>query len=69
MRTSSCAWFLAALLIVSLAPAVRAGGEPTPEKGGHEGVAFEPGTPTLAEVLAKASADEKPALLDFFTDT
>jgi hypothetical protein len=40
-----------------------------PAKHEATGVRFEPGTPSLSDVLAKAKAASKPAFLDFFTDT
>lgn len=67
MRLSSCTWIVALLLTVALASPALA--EDPPAQDAQEGVAFEPGTPALADVLAKAGAQEKPAFLDFFTDT
>ncbi len=67
MRTSSCSWIVAILLACLIAPAARA--EDAPTAKAEAGVAFEPGTPSLPDILKKAGTEKKPAFLDFFTDT
>jgi thiol-disulfide isomerase/thioredoxin len=58
------AGLLALLAALAVAPGTALGGEePAPA-----GVAFEPGTPPFADVLAKAKAEGKPAFLDFATE-
>ncbi len=68
-------WVVPTLLAFVLAPAVYAdeppgnAGGPLPAAAEGQGVAFEPGTPAFADVLAKAGTEKKPVFLDFFTDT
>lgn len=73
MLKSPCVWAVSALLALILAPAALAD-EPSVASGGaapaeSKGVAFEPGTPAFADVLAKAATEKKPVFIDFFTDT
>ncbi len=69
MPMSSRLWVVPTLLAFVLAPAARADEPPAPAAAEGQGVAFEPGTPALADVLAKAGTEKKPVFLDFFTDT
>jgi len=69
MRMSVLSFAAAALLAFAPAPWARADEPAAPEPTEAQGVAFEPGTPAFADVLAKAAAEKKPAFLDFFTDT
>jgi thiol:disulfide interchange protein len=69
MRLSSLSWIALVLSALVFAPAVRADEPAAPATAQEAGVAFEPGTPALADVLAKAAAEKKPAFLDFYTDT
>jgi len=54
-------------LTVSFASVVRADDVPPPAASA-EGVAFEPGTPAFADVLAKSKETGKPVFIDFTTD-
>ena len=71
----SMRWFApAALGLALLATSASADEPPKPVEGSAPaaaeavGVAFEPGTPAFADVLAKATKETKPIFLDFFTD-
>lgn len=69
MHMSSTRWIVPVLLAVLIAPVALADEPAAPAAGEAQGVAFEPGTPPLADILAKAAAEKKPAFLDFYTDT
>ena len=68
LRAASFALVPVALALVAM-PCARAGEPPAAGAPSSEGgVAFEPGTPAWADVLAKAKAAGKPVFVDFTTD-
>jgi hypothetical protein len=69
MRVSSYRWIVPILLAVLISPVALADEPTAPAADATQGVAFEPGTPPLADILVKATAEKKPAFLDFYTDT
>jgi hypothetical protein len=67
-RRALAAALFASLALSSAAVAVAGDDAPAPAAEG-QGVQFLPGSPSLVEILAKAAELNKPAFLDFGTDT
>ena len=65
MRSTYGLVVAAALAVAVVSPSVARAGDDTQP---HAGVAFEPGTPPFADVLAKAKAESKLVFVDFATE-
>src|SRR5437867_228320 len=60
--------FAPAVFAIAIASVALADDVPAPPAAPAAGVAFEPGAPAFADVLAKAKAQGKPVFVDFTTD-